>query len=338
MHVAVDAHNLLTDRRGIGVYLRAVLREWYAAEACEVTALVRHPLPRLLQRRLSGEIGVPRVRIASRIPRDAGVVWHPWNGTFFEGGKRNVATIHDVVPFAYPNPDPAKRAHEQQPFLRSAQRSDAIITDSAFSAGEIRVHLAVPPERITVVQLGVDDAFSPGLPADLPGGLQRERYVLYVGTFEERKNVPPLVAAWREALQPRGVALAIVSRGPDVEDATMLRGLSTTALRDLYRGALAVALPSVYEGFGLTALEALACGAPLIASRASSLPEVASEAARYVEVPASPGAWSAALREIASDPALRDTLRAAGPARAQRFSWRRTAAEALHVLERVAAG
>ena len=337
MHVAVDAHNLLTDRRGIGVYLRAVLYEWYAAASCEVTALVRHPLPLLLKRRLCSEIGVPRVRVASRIPRDAAVVWHPWNGTFFDGGKRNVATMHDVVPFAYPNRDPARRDHEQKPFLRSAQRADAIITDSRFSAGEIQAHLAVAPDRISVVQLAADAAFSPGTPAGLPSGLQPERYVLYVGTLEQRKNVAVLVEAWREALRPRGIALAIVSQGADIEDATMLRDVSTATLRDLYRGALAVAQPSLYEGFGLTALEALACAAPLIAARASALPEVASDAAYYVDAPTSVAAWSAALQEIA-DPGLRATLRAAGPARAARFSWRRTAAETLRVLQRVAAG
>ena len=336
MHVAVDAHNLLTDRRGIGVYLRAVLREWHDRDACTITALVRHPLPMLLKRRLAEEIGIPSIRVASRVPRDAGVVWHPWNGTFSSGGKRNVATIHDVVPFAYPNSDAARRAHEQEPFVRSAQLADAILTDSAFSAREITAHLNVDPERITVVPLGYDAQFSPGAPGALPQALRADGYVLYVGALEARKNVATLVAAWREALQPHGIALAIVSGGPDVDGATMLRNVAPGRLRDLYRGALAVAVPSVYEGFGLPALEALACGAPLIAARATSLPEVAGDAARYVDEPTSVAAWQDALAQVASDGALRERLRLAGPERARGFSWRRTAAETLRVLERAA--
>jgi len=162
MHIAVDAHNVLTDRRGIGVYVGAVLRRFYEHDALTVTSLVRHPLPILVRSALAREIGVAHPRVASKIPRDADVVWHPWNGIFFRGGRKNVVTMHDVAPFAFPNPDAQRREREQQPFLRSAERADRILTDSQFSSGEIRTRLNVEPERIIVVPLAVDPFFRPG--------------------------------------------------------------------------------------------------------------------------------------------------------------------------------
>jgi len=338
MHIAVDAHNVLTDRRGIGVYVRAVLRRFYERDALTVTSLVRHPLPILVRSALEREIGAPHVRVASKIPRDADVVWHPWNGMFFEGGRKNAVTMHDVAPFAFPNPDDARRTHEQEPFLRSARIADRILTDSRFSAAEITHRLNVPPERVDVVPLAADAFFAPGNVGTLPGGLRAGGYVLYVGAIEARKNVATLAKAHRETLANRGFSLAIVSDGPAVEGAVMLRDVDTVVLRDLYRGALAVGVPSTYEGFGLPALEALSCGAPVVVSRAASLPEVCGDAAYYVDEPESVEAWKRALETIASDHALRDRLRVDGPAQAAAFSWDRTADETLRVLQAVARG
>jgi len=159
--------------------------------------------------------------------------------------------------------------------------------------------------------------------------------VLYVGAIEQRKNVDTLVEAHRDALRDRGIALAIVSDGAPVEGEVMLRDLAAGTLRDLYRQALAVAVPSTYEGFGLPALEAMACGAPVVASRAASLTEVCGDAAYYVDEPLSVDAWKHALETIARDAAMRERLRVEGPARASQFSWDRTAEETLRVLESV---
>ncbi|MBV9271398.1 MAG: glycosyltransferase, partial [Candidatus Eremiobacteraeota bacterium] len=183
MHIAVDAHNVLTDRRGIGVYVRAILRRFYGHNGLQVTSLVRHPLPILARARVAREIGVSHVHIASKIPRDAEVVWHPWNGMFFSGGRKNVVTMHDVAPFAFPNPDIERREREQAPFIRSSQHADRIVTDSRFSADEITAHLGFPSERIDVVPLAVASFFSAGSGGALPANLRSGRYVLYVGAI-----------------------------------------------------------------------------------------------------------------------------------------------------------
>jgi len=332
VHVAVDAHNLLTDRRGIGVYLRAVLRRMLASGDCRVTLLVRHALPGLKKRALSAELGSEDFAVASRVPRDAAVVWHPWNGTFFHGGRRNVVTMHDVAPFVYPDPDAQKRRSQQAPFEISARTAERIIADSHFSKGGIEAHLGVEPERIAVVPLAADECFTPGAPEDLPAALRDRPYVLYVGALEERKNVTTLVEAWRNVLDPRGITLAIVSGENPPAGAVALRDLGPERFRDVYRGALCLAFPTLYEGFGLPALEAMACGTPAAVSRVASLPDVCGDAARYVDEPRNVAAWESALLEIASSHELRADLSRRGLEQAAKFSWDATARATLDVL------
>ncbi|MDQ2872073.1 MAG: glycosyltransferase family 4 protein [Candidatus Eremiobacteraeota bacterium] len=336
MHVAVDAHNLLTDRRGIGVAVRAVLGRWIAEESCELTLLVRRALPMLAKKALARELGGDRFSVASRVPARSHAVWHPWNGTFFDcGSVPSVATVHDVAPFAFPSADVRRRKSEQAPFLRTAATASRVLADSQFGRSEITRHLGIPPERIECVPLAADAHYAPGVPDALPSQLDARRYILYVGAIEPRKNVETLLRAWRAAFSSTDVALAMVSADAVPSDVIALRGLTVPQLRDAYRAALAVAFPSTYEGFGLPALEALACGAPLAVSRAASLPEVCGDAAVYVENPLVSEQWSEALQQIAGDATLRERLRTAGPQQAGRFSWERTARETLRALESV---
>jgi glycosyltransferase involved in cell wall biosynthesis len=316
MHLAVDAHNLLSDTRGIGVYLREILRRFNVRDDLRLTLIVRAFWPARLRGEIDGEIGAGPYAIAAKVPRDADVIWHPWNGTFFRSNLPAAATIHDCVPFVFPAAEAKARAKQQEPFRASARYSARIITDSAFSRDQIRTYLGVAETRIATIPLAADVQFTPGQHA-------RGRYLLFVGTDEPRKNFATLEAAW-ERREYRDVELV------------RARGLSFAQLRDAYRGALAVAVPSTYEGFGLPALEAMACGAPVIASRAASLPEVCGEAALYVDDPLSIEEWTAAIDRIASDDALRERLSNASIERAKQFSWDRCAEETLGVLRGVA--
>lgn len=348
LHLAVDARVVATDARGIGRYERAVLRRLLARTGLEITLLVPGPFAFLQQAALARALDRPRVRVAARIPRSAQVVWHPANGTFFFGNAPSVATIHDAVPFRYPASDPKRRAHDQEPFRRSAASARRIITVSHFAARELEEVLEIDPARIDVIYHGVDPSFRPGDPGEPPPRARERGYLLFVGNAqaEARKNFGMLYDAYRGAW-PNGDGPALVVAGaqaPELPGVVAagelgddLRGSGDTRLRNLYRGALAVTVPSYHETFGMPLAEAMACGAPVLAANASCLPEIGGDAALYAD-PHDARAWSASLVRIANDRELRVQLRERGLKRAAQFDWEHSAQAHVEVLARVAEG
>ncbi|GAC1407835.1 MAG: hypothetical protein NVSMB64_15190 [Candidatus Velthaea sp.] len=333
LHIAVDAHDLARDERGIGRYARALLARYTERDDLRLTLMVRDLLPFRHATALRAAIGASnRVAVSNRVPRDANVVWHPWNGTFFSSPLPAVATLHDVVPFAFPAEDGRRRTAQQEPFVRTAQTARRIICDSAFTASEVRRYLAPAGLSPDVIPLGVDRAFGPGDLKHVPPGLHGIHYVLYVGAHDPHKNVATLVAGYREAFGGSAMKLVFTRPADDVPDALVCPAADTQALVALYRGATIVAVPSLYEGFGLPLLEAMACGTPVLASRAASLPEVGGDAVRYVDAPRDAAQWSSALRTLAFDPRERADLGRRGLLRAGEFTWEKCAEATLGVL------
>lgn len=317
LHVAVDARDLSHDWRGIARYVRAVLKRFSERDDVRVTV-------------------VERGLFGGRPPRDADVVWHPWNGTFFNARVPSVVTFHDAVPFRFPASDPRKRRNEQGPWLRSAATARAFLANSHYTVTEVERFLGVAPERQTVTYLGVErDTFTPDGGANaLPDG---RPYVVFVGTLEPFKNLTTLMAAHVRAFPLAETALVIAGNGPPSGERVHALGVVEPAvLARWYRGARAVAVPSTYECFGLPLLEAMSCGTPVIVSRTPSLMEVGGEACTYIDDPLDASAWSVALARAAEDEAWRAQARGAGLARAARFSWDRCAEETLAVLRRTA--
>jgi glycosyltransferase involved in cell wall biosynthesis len=250
----------------------------------------------------------------------------------------------------------------------AARRADFIFADSEHSKQDILRYLKIAPSKVSVVYLGVEERYTASpLTGDERFGLLRkyglngdERIIFYLGGFDVRKNVPMLIEAFGMALpalknseREDGIGRWKLVLGgkrhtsnprmypdltPTVEKAlgnetnrVHFTGLIDEADKPLfYRAADLYVFPSTYEGFGLDPLEALASGAPVICSNASSLPEVTGNAARLVS-PSLVTGWRDAILELASDSYKRAALSALGPLQASRFTWRKTAERTLEL-------
>jgi glycosyltransferase involved in cell wall biosynthesis len=263
-------------------------------------------------------------------------------------------TVHDLGFHYYPwTHPPASRIYLELSTRWAARRATRLIAVSHSTAADLQRIYGLPPERVQVVYEGVDSRFRPVRDPDRLADTRRRYaldarpYLLAVGTVQPRKNLLGLLRAQRVLLDSMGSGVQLVLAGRPAwgkgEAEREVRRLDLTSsvrllgyvgdddLPALYSGALAYVQPSFYEGFGLTVLEAMACGTPVVASNTSSLPEVVGGAGLLVDTN-NPREIASALNRLIDKPALRAELAVAGPRRAAEFTWDRCARETLAVL------
>ena len=258
-----------------------------------------------------------------------------------------VTVVHDVIPLDFPDYYPRQQLYFRRLVPAVLRRARVVVAVSEATRRRVIAAYGLSPARVRTVLNGFDaEQFSPDGPVSDDGGLP---YVLFVGNLLPHKNLPRLVEAVARAATSTPVRLVVVGGGRP-RAVAQLRTLadrvgagverrafvSPSELAPLLRGARALVLPSLAEGFGLPAVEAMACGTPVIAGNVAALPEVVGDAGLLVD-PRDVTALADAVVRVLSDDRLRKELGARGLERAARFSWARCAGELLGIVREVAA-
>ena len=333
MRIVVDATPLSHPRTGVGNYLRGSLRGLAEAAGAEHEIVAFAAVSMLSRKRLREALSdLPIERRLITLPPSA-YVWHmlwsraghpaverltgrldvfhfsDWMYPSQRGGLRSTI-VHDLIPLRFPEwVHPRTRSQNLAKYAHAARTCDVIVTISAFTADDIAERLGFPRERIVVAYPGVDERFT-------SGGPRRDGdYVLMLAPNDPRKNHANLAAAI-EIVRTRRPELELVA--PD--------HVSDEDLPGLYRGAAVFAYPSLFEGFGIPIVEAMASGTPVVSSSHPSLDEACGAAAVRVD-PDSPEAIAEGIEHALNEA---DALSARGLEHARRFTWRACGEAHLH--------
>lgn len=305
-------------------------------------------------RLLPGLLTIGQIEIARAAHRKGLALVHDPTGCaplWFTSAKR-VVTIHDVIPYIYP--ETSSRLdwmihHYWLPLI--VKRLDAIITISERSKSDLLLHLPAKQESIIVIPPAASPKYRPLGSMEIEMRLLRLGisfpYILYVGSIEARKNLDRLLEAYaqfRSWSEKWKLVIVGASKWKFSSVFSTLEQLHLTSdvhftgyvpeadLPVLYNGASLFVFPSIYEGFGLPVLEAMACGTPVITSNCSSLPEAAGEAAILID-PMDINAIAYAIQQVLGEPDLAMSMRQKGLVQAQQFSWDQTARRTIEVYE-----
>ena len=367
MRVAIDARKL--HDFGIGTYIRNLLRQLARIDhdteyvllcrqsdlevAAQLGPNFRSVLEPSPNYSLREQLHVPWV-----LHRERPDVYHAPHYVLPAGVRcRSVVTIHDCIHLMFPQylPNKAAYAYARASMWAAARRSDCILTVSEASKRDILHFFDVPPGKIVVVYNAIDDHFWVEPPEEDVARV-RERYqldhefVLYVGNIKPHKNLVRLIEAFAEFRKGGFDAVKLLIIGDEISKLPALRRavhrhklhkhvrflgyLPDHTLAILYRLATVFVFPSLYEGFGLPPLEAMASGTPVVTSNVSSLPEVAGDAAVLVD-PYDVDSIVDGLRRVVGDRALAADLRRRGLERAREFSWERSVEKTREVYREI---
>jgi glycosyltransferase involved in cell wall biosynthesis len=295
---------------------------------------------------------LPYARLAREFRLDLLHFPNQFGGAFLPSSIRRVATLHDLTPVLFPRTHPVQRVMAFRLLARlSLRKCDQIIVPSEATRADVIRGGYASAENISTIPMGASEIFKPGVRSPdfmKRHGLERA-FILNVGVLEPRKNQVLLFEALRKVRESGGdVDLVIIGREgwrwvdplelpeyaalrPYVH---IFRDIPDAALAEFYGRAAVFAYPSLYEGFGLPIIEAIACETPVVASDNSSLPELGGKAALYADAHDSAG-FAAQILRLLEDTALRNQLVTAGKSRVSGFRWKRTARLTSELFERV---
>ena len=363
MRIGIDARMLFYS--GIGTYLRSLLCE-YTKDTSNEYVLVGDKGDLALYGRnkrfdvLPCSVPVYGLREQAALPpRIKGIpVFHSphYNAPLLYRGKL-IVTIHDIIHLVFPEylSRPAARTYASFMIRAVTKRASVIITDSECSKRDIIRHFGTCPEKIRVIPLGVDKRFRRITDeAALGSFCEKYRlekgYILYAGNLMPHKNIPGLLKAFSSLSKAKGftqrLVIAPAGKGPPPALISLISELGLKTRVDflpfipdeemplLYNCAALFVLPSLYEGFGLPLLEAMASGTPAVAVGSSSIPEVAGDGALLVS-PRDDAALEKAVSGLLTEESLRIKLIGRGFLQARKFSWEATARETIKVYGQV---
>jgi len=376
MRVGINAVAMLSPLTGIGQYAYNLVRElqdlrlspWLFYGASWSQELRAMTLPGMETAKTVFKRLVPKPYVVKRFllqqtfshgaKRNRIALYHEPNFMSYRFAGPAVVTVHDLSWLRYPETHPPERVREMNRVMPVAMQNAAhVLVDSDFVKREVMAHYGLPESRITTTLLGVSTDFQPMTAAQCAVPLDRYRlqygrYILAVATLEPRKNLSSLIAAFAQLPDTlkrryplviagmRGWGDSVVTeslRNMIAKGEVRLVGYVPQAdLPKLYAGARMFVYPSLYEGFGLPPLEAMACGVPVIASDRASLPEVVGNAGILTE-PLDESRIAQHMRTLIEDDGLHAHLAKAGRMRARQFTWRKCAIETLAVYRRVLA-
>jgi glycosyltransferase involved in cell wall biosynthesis len=371
VRIGIDARKL--HDFGIGTYIRNLLRELARIDENSEYVLLCNPddtglaeslgqnFRTVPERSALYSIGV-QISIPLAVRRERVDLFHaPHYVLPALVGSRTVVTIHDCIHLMFPQYLRHRRmgyAYARASLWTAAHKSDRIFTVSEQSKRDILRFFNVPAEKIVVTPNAIDDRFGIA-PSDESVEQTRDRYqldhpfILYAGNIRPHKNLERLIDAFQRVRASGHQELKLIIIGNEISRLQTLRRavhkhqlhkhvrfhgyVPDKTLSVMYRLASVFVFPSLYEGFGLPPLEAMACGTPVVTSNVSSLPEVVGDAAVLVD-PYSPEAIAEGILSVLNDSELRASLKRRGLARAREYSWNRSVRRVREIYGEVALG